>query len=134
MEYVLDFVKMQRFDDPLLVEVLEAMRTPGGKEISEEAWKALEATVIQTTRTDPRLRDARGWYECAYEWRIVSYAMQAHARLNAKAAGKILFYIPSIDFPSARMTREDFDEMRAQPNITARRSSLAICPSTSAWR
>eukprot|EP00972_Heterocapsa_arctica_P107482 15832866-Heterocapsa_arctica.AAC.1 len=65
------------------------MRTPGGKEISEQAWKALEATVIQTTGTDPRLRDARGWYECAYELRIVSYAMHAHARLNAKAAGRI---------------------------------------------
>ena len=33
MEYVVDFVQMQRFKDPLLVEVLEAMRTPGGKNI-----------------------------------------------------------------------------------------------------
>ena len=38
MEYVVDFVQMQRFKDPLLVEVLEAMRTPGGKKISEDAW------------------------------------------------------------------------------------------------
>jgi hypothetical protein len=128
MEYVLDFVKMQRFDDPLLVEVLEAMRTPGGKKISEEAWKALESTVIQTSRNDTRLRDARGWYECAYEWRIVSYAMHAHARLNAKAAGKLLFYIPSIDLPSARMTREDFDEMRAQPNIGTSAKFPGILP------
>ena len=45
MEYVCDFVKMQRFDDPLLVELLEAMRTPGGKNILEEAWQALKATV-----------------------------------------------------------------------------------------
>ena len=29
MEYVLDFVNMQRFQDPLLVHILEAMRTPG---------------------------------------------------------------------------------------------------------
>ena len=27
MEYVVDFVQTKRFDDPLLVEVLEAMRT-----------------------------------------------------------------------------------------------------------
>ena len=46
------------------------------------------------------------------------YAMHTHARLNAKAACKVLFYIPSIDIPSARMTREDFDAMIAQPNIS----------------
>ena len=66
------------------------MWAPGGKTISEQAWEALKSTVIQTSGTDPRLRDARGWYESAYEWRIVCYAMHAHARLNAKAAGKIL--------------------------------------------
>ncbi|MCP4006488.1 MAG: hypothetical protein GY725_20105, partial [bacterium] len=104
MEYVLDFVEMRRFDDPLLIEILEAMRTPGGKKISEKAWHALQATVIQTSGPDPRLRNARGWYECAYEWRIVSYAMHAHARLNANAAGQLLYYIPSIDVPCARMS------------------------------
>jgi hypothetical protein len=155
MEYVIDFVKMQRFDDPLLVEVLEAMRTRGGKKISNKAWEALKATVIQRSASqparatggapqpaqvggtnggdqrgasepaqaaeihgfDPRLAGARNWYECAYEWRIVSYAMHAHARLNAKAAGKLLFYIPAIDAPTARMTKDDFDEMRGLPNI-----------------
>jgi hypothetical protein len=61
MEYVVDFVQMQRFDDPLLVEVLEAMRTPGGRKISEDAWKAIVATMIQAAGTDARLRDARGW-------------------------------------------------------------------------
>ena len=38
MEHVVDFVQMQRFDDPLLVEILHAMRTPGGKKVSEKAW------------------------------------------------------------------------------------------------
>ena len=128
MEYVVDFVQMRRFNDPLLVEVLESMRTPGGRKISEDAWKALEATVIRSDGTDQRLRDARGWYECAYEWRLVSYAMHAHARLNAKAAGKILFYIPAVDIPSARMTREDFDAMRAQPNISTSAKFPGILP------
>jgi len=139
MEYVIDFVKMQRFDDPLLVEVLEAMRTRGGKKISDEAWKALKATEIQRGASepaqaaeingvDPRLADARNWYECAYEWRIVSYAMHAHARLNARAAGKLLFYIPAIDAPTARMNQEDFDEMRGLPNIGATAKLPGILP------
>ena len=31
MEYVVDFVQMKRFKDDLQIQVLEAMRTPGGK-------------------------------------------------------------------------------------------------------
>ena len=120
IEHVVDFVQMQRFDDPLLVEVLEAMRTHGGKRISEDAWEAITATEIKSSvsgEIDARLRDARHWYECAYEWRIVSYAMHSHAKLNAKADGKLLYYIPSIDMPSARLSKKDFDDMRSQPNI-----------------
>ena len=96
IEYVVDFVQMQRFNDPLLLEVLEAMRTPGGKQISEEAWQAIASTEIkdsaasQPGHMDVRLRDARHWYECAYEWRIASYAMHCHAKLNAKAESKLL--------------------------------------------
>ena len=70
-------------------------------------WQALQATVMKTgaqqpggVQQDNRLREARHWYECAYEWRLVSYAMHAHARLNAEAESKILFYIPSDDVPS----------------------------------
>ena len=134
MEYVVDFVQMKRFDDPLLVEALEAMRTPGGLKISEDAWRAITATEIKEGDTDTRLRDARNWYECAYEWRIVSYAMHAHARLNAKAAGRVLYYIPSIDIPAVGMSRKDFDTCAASPTSARPRSSLASCPSTSAWR
>ena len=137
MEYVVDFIDMKRFDDPLLLQVLEAMRTPGGKKISEEAWQAIKATQIRTVEAggapqpanvDTRLGDARGWYECAYEWRIVSYAMHAHARLNARAAGKLLFYIPAIDIPSVRMNRQDFDDMRAEPNISNTAKFPGILP------
>ena len=120
---MVDFVQMQRFNDPLLLEVLEAMRTPGGKRISEEAWRAITSTEIQKSgasqpgEIDVRLRDARHWYECAYEWRIVSYAMHSHAKLNAKADSKLLYYIPSIDIPTVRLSKKDFDDMRSQPNI-----------------
>ena len=71
MGYVVGFVQMQRFDDLLLVEVLGAMRTLGGKKISEEAWRAITATEIKQDDADTRLRDARDWYECPYGRRIV---------------------------------------------------------------
>jgi hypothetical protein len=37
MKYIVNFGKMHRFHDPLLVEVLGAMRMPGGRKISEDA-------------------------------------------------------------------------------------------------
>ena len=123
-----DFVEMKRFEDPLLVEVLEAMRTPGGKKISENAWEAIKATQIKKGEEDKRLWEARNWYECAYEWRLVSYAMHAHARLNAKVAGRLLYYIPAIDAPSARMNQQDDEDMRAQPNISTSAKLPGILP------
>ena len=59
IDYVLDFTQMKRFNDPLLIEVLEAMRTPGGKKISEDAWRAIQATEIKQGERDTRLANAR---------------------------------------------------------------------------
>ena len=140
VEYVVDFVNMKRFDDPLQVQILEAMRTPGGKKISEAAWRSILQTEIrsgagagssgasQPAAIDPRLRSARGWYESAYEWRIVTYAMHAQARLDAHDGNKILFYIPAIDVPSVLLTRDEHDEMRAEPNVQKTGKHLGILP------
>ena len=86
------------------------------------------SSAPQPAATDHRLREARNWYESAYEWRIVSFAMHAHARLNAQAAGKVLFYVPAIDQPLAQMSPQDFDDMRAMPNIAASAKLPGIMP------
>ena len=57
--------------------------------------------------------------------------MHAHARLNAKVESKILFYIPSVDVPSVRLTREHYDEMRTQPNISKSAKLPGILPVSS---
>ena len=62
------------------------------------------------------------------EWRIVSYAMHVHARLNAKAASRVLYYIPSIDIPSVRLSKKDFDAMRSYPNISQSAKFPGILP------
>ena len=135
IEYVVDFVQMKRFTDELLIQVLEAMRTPGGKKISDECWQAILNTKIksggsasQPTAWDPRLRAARHWYESAYEWRIVSYAMHTQTRLDAHDAGQILFYIPAVDRPAVRCDRKEFDAMRAEPNISTTAKFPGLLP------
>ena len=127
MEHVIHFEQMQRFNDPLLVEVLEAMRTPDGKKITCKAWDAIRKT--QVVDNDKRLLDTKGWYECAYEWRYVSFAMHIHAKLDARAQGKILFYIPAVDRVStAGFGRKDFDAMRAEPNIGRTGKLVSVLP------
>ena len=54
--------------------------------------------------------------------------MHAHARLKAQAAGKVLFYVPAIDQPLAQMSPQDFDDMRAMPNIAASAKLPGIMP------
>ena len=110
------------------------MRTPGGKKISEESWQAILKTEVVSPSSghpqqwDERLRAARGWYESAYEWRIVSYAMHAQAKLDAHDAGQLLFYVPAVDRPAARLARADFDEMRGEPNIGATAQMPGLLP------
>jgi len=130
MEHVVDFVQTMRFKDVLQIQVLETMCTPGGKKISEECWNAIKSTEIRsnTSAWDPRLLAARRWYESAYEWRIVSYAMHAQARLDAHDAGKVLFYIPAVDRPAVRCSKQEFDAMQAEPNISTTAKLPGLLP------
>ena len=43
--------------------------------------------------------------------------MHAQAKLDAHDAGQLLFYVPAVDRPAARLAKADVDEMRAEPNI-----------------
>ena len=135
VDYVIDFVKMQRFDDPLLREVLHVMRTPGGKKVSEAAWAAIKNTELksqgdaaQPAATDPRLAQTLDWYEAAYEWRIVSYAMHTKARLRAKAEKKVLFYIQAVDRPALDLGTKDFEAMFAEPNLSTTKKLAGLLP------
>ena len=151
MEHVVDFVQMQRFTDPPLIGVLNAMRTPGGKRISEKSWQALVKTLIHSASSavqpagtsnpvaeppqyDQRLREARGWYESAYEWRIVSYSMHTQANLDAHDAGQVLFYVPAVDRPAARLSKDDVVEMRGAPTIGGTGKCQGFSRFSPAWR
>ena len=54
--------------------------------------------------------------------------MHAQARLNAHDASKILFYIPAVDKPAVRCNRQEFDEMRAEPNISTTAKLPGLLP------
>ena len=142
IEHVVDFVAMQRFDDPLLLEILHSMRTPGGKVLSDEAWGALKRTQIQVPAAgadgasqpvvqqniDPRLDAAVGWCESAYEWTIVSFAMQLQTRLSAKRSNQVLYYIQPVYRPGIDCGRAALEQMLATPSVTATRKLMGLLP------
>jgi hypothetical protein len=123
VEHVFDFVDMKRFDDPLLLQLLQGMRIPGGKRLPEETWKAIEATSAVSQRTA-----CNDWYEAAYDWRTVSYAMQVKARLQAKQANKVLFYIQAIDKTSQRLPPEEYSRVVAEPNLSKTKKLAGLLP------
>lgn len=45
--FVFDFMHVRRFVDPLQIQVLETMRTRGGKNITEKIWQAIFKTRLQ---------------------------------------------------------------------------------------
>ena len=54
--------------------------------------------------------------------------MHANARLDAHDAGKVLFYILAVDTPAVRLGKDDFDEMRAFPNIAQSAKLPGVLP------
>ena len=54
--------------------------------------------------------------------------MHAQARLDAHDAGKVLFYIPAVDRPAVRCSRQEFDAMQAEPNISTTAKLPGLLP------
>ena len=123
IEYVVDFVEMKRFNDPLQLQLLQDMRIPGGRRLSEETWTTIENTV-QKSAPD----DCCDWFEAAYEWRTVSYAMHAKARLQARRAKKVLFYIQAVDKATESLSSAEYTRVTAEPNLSTTKKLAGILP------
>ena len=143
LKYVVDFKQTKRFDDPLLVEILAAMREPGGRKLSDEAWAAIQATQVGSMGTDdpafgrasepaasgdPRLSEALGWHHAAYEWSIVHFAMQAEARRSAKGAKQPLYLVQAVDRPALQVPATEYEAILAEPNVSNTKKLLGILP------
>ena len=64
-ELVFQFSTAMRFTDETLIEILEAMRTPGGRKLSHAQWQALvntESSAEQPADATPAQRTDLTWY------------------------------------------------------------------------
>ena len=136
-EHCFLFREMKRFTDRVQVQILETMRHPGGRRLTEAQWQALAKTEISAEQPDVPL----GWYHACYCWSIVSMAALMIARQSAREHAEPLFFVQAIDRP-ARLPdscndclptereskiKEFFaDMLRAQPNATRRLPSFCM--------
>ena len=52
IEQVFELETMMRFRDPVLRQILEKMRTPGGSRLTDGEWQALMATNVEAAAMD----------------------------------------------------------------------------------
>ena len=132
IEFVVEFKQTKRSDDPLLIEVLDCMREPGGQTLSDAAWAAILKTQVGDMGTgdtafdrasepaapvDTRFGDALGWHHAAYEWSIVHFSMQAEARRSAQAANRPLFLVQAVDCPSMEVAASEYEDMLVETYV-----------------
>ena len=102
------FHTARRFTDPVLISILEGMRTPGGKRLNETAWEKLKGTEVDTQSPnfspDNFIAETHNWFHVAYTWSLVTMAVFVRAKAEAKRDCRTLFYLPALDKPTKYCT------------------------------
>lgn len=125
-ELVFQFNTAMRFTDETLIQILEAMRTKGGKKLKDAQWKALLQTQRSADKPEgviaERLDEANCYHVC-YCWSVITMAAFMLARLSARKAGQTLFYAQAVDQPLTLIERASQDEFLADllkiPSLSA---------------
>ena len=115
VHYLFEMHTMKRFTDNVLVSILEKMRTPGGKKLSDSEWEALRKTELDIQdvqdKPDEFLSSTEGWYESCYLWSVVSMACYSRATISARKAQQMLFYCQAVDVSPAIGQRKEDDQL-----------------------
>ena len=115
-ELVFQFQTAMRFTDETLIQILETMRTPGGRKLSHAQWQALLNTVrsAEQSADDSAVRpDESNYYHVCYCWSVITMAAFMLARVSAQRAGQTFFYMQAVDQALTliqRASREEFYE------------------------
>jgi hypothetical protein len=85
-----------RFEDDVLISILDKMRRIGGCKLESAEWDQIMDTDISGPDCQ-KLVDTEKWYEAAYEWSIVSMAQAFRSQLSAECAQATLFVVQAED-------------------------------------
>ena len=95
-ELVFQFRSAMRFSDETLIQILEAMRTAGGRKLSRAQWQALLNTERRAEQPAHDISDRPDYSNCyhvCYCWSVITMAAFKLARVFAQKAGQTLFYV-----------------------------------------
>ena len=92
-DLVFEFQQAMRFTDQTLIDILNAMRVPGGRALTEQQWQELKRTQVRAGEPDI----PPTWYHSCYCWSIISMASFMLARQSAREARQTLFYVQAVD-------------------------------------
>ena len=130
------FNTAMRFTDKILIEILEAMRTPGGRKLSPAQWQALadtERSAEQPADACVSRPDEASYYHVCCCWSVITMAAFMLARVSAQRAGQTLFYMQAVDQALTliqRASREEFyEELLKIPSL----SSTKRLPAAVLW-
>ena len=89
IEQVFELETMMRFRDPLLRQILEKKRTPGGTRLTNGEWQAPMATNVDAATIDEEasrqlMAKTHDWYHSCDLWSIDNLAAYTSAKLIAK--------------------------------------------------
>ena len=94
----------------------------------EDTWRAIVASQYTAGQDAAQLLACSKWHEAAYDWRTVSFAMQTKARLQAKQAKRILYYIQAVDRVSQHVTEKELLRIVAEPNLSNTKKLAGLLP------
>ena len=133
-ELVFQFNTAMRFTDNTLIEILEVMRTPGGKKLTRAQWQALLATERSAAKPDNANADEfdiSACYHVCYCWSIITMASFMLARVSAQKSNQTLYYAQAIDQPLTLIqhatTDEFYEELLKIPSISYTKRLPAVC-------
>ena len=86
LHYLFEMETMKRFQDPVLVAILQKLRQTNGSKLLDLEWQALLKTELDVSQLEPEafLKDTAGWFESSYLWSFVSMACYSRARASAR--------------------------------------------------
>ena len=132
-ELVFQFQKAMRFTDETLIQILETMRTPGGRKLSHAQWQALLNTVrsAEQSADDSAVRpDESNYYHVCYCWSVITMAAFMLARVSAQRAGQTLFYAQAVDQAltviQRASTEEFYEEVLKIPSLSSTKRLPAV--------
>ena len=119
---VLELQTAMRFQDTVLISILQKMRAKGSAKLTDSEWLALCKTKLED-RTEELtsaefLEKTNDWYHTCYLWNIVGLIAFVRVRTAAKLAAKTMFYSQANDLPDKPLSPEQLKELLGVANLS----------------